>query len=69
MSEMDSKVDGDESDEEPQLSQSALAALNEFLTERNLREERLQQIAQAAVVEGDNLLNEIELEEDWVIFF
>ena len=53
-------------DESPQLSMATLAALNEFLTEKNAREERLRTIAEAAA-NGDNDLNDIDLDEDWVL--
>lgn len=52
-------------DDEPQLSLSTLAALNEFLSERSEREERLRVIAEAAE-KCDNVLDEVVLEEDWV---
>ena len=54
-----------EDDDEPQLSLSTLAALNEFLTEKNEREEKLRLIAEAAE-NSDRLLDEVVLEEDWV---
>lgn len=54
-----------EEDDEPQLSLSTLAALNEFLAEKNEREEKLRQIAEAAE-NSDKLLDEVVLEEDWV---
>lgn len=54
-----------EEDDEPQLSLSTLAALNEFLSEKNEREERLRMIADAAE-KSDNVLDEVVLEEDWV---
>nr|CAG4646447.1 EOG090X0ABW [Macrothrix elegans] len=50
-------------DDEPELSSSTLAALNEFLAEKNKREERLRQLAEAAS-SGANV-DEVELDEDW----
>ena len=58
--------DEDEDDEEIQLSLSTQAALKEFLSEKNEREERLKQIAESALNADKQLLNEIDLEEDWV---
>ena len=58
--------DEDEDDEEIQLSLSTQAALKEFLSEKNDREERLKQIAESALNADKQLLNEIDLEEDWV---
>ena len=53
-------------DEEPQLSEFALAALKEFLAEKNEREEQLRKIAEAAE-NDEKLLDEVQIEEDWVI--
>jgi transposase len=58
--------DEDEDDEEIQLSLSTQAALKEFLSEKNEREERLKQIAESALNADKQLLDEIDLEEDWV---
>lgn len=55
----------EDDDSEPQLSLSTLAALNEFLSERNEREERLRVIAEAAE-KCDKVLDDVVLEEDWV---
>nr|CAG4650348.1 EOG090X0ABW [Sida crystallina] len=52
-----------EDDDEPQLSCYALAALNEFLAEKNEKEEKLRHLAEAE--DKDHLLNEIDLDEDW----
>ena len=52
--------------DEVQLSLSTLAALNEFLAEKNEREERLKQIAESASNADKQLLDEIHLDEDWV---
>nr|CAG4637218.1 EOG090X0ABW [Ceriodaphnia reticulata] len=60
---INSKEEKDD-DDEPQLSLSTLAALNEFLAEKNEREEKLRQIAEAAE-NSDKLLDEVVLEEDW----
>lgn len=58
---------GDEKDcDEPELSLSTLAALNEFLSERKEREERLRLIAER-VEKNEKILDEVVLEEDWVI--
>jgi hypothetical protein len=55
----------DDDEDEPELSLSTLAALNEFLSEKKEREERLRSIAESA--EKDNkILDEVVLEEDWV---
>lgn len=59
-----SVLQADEEDDDPQLSSSALAALNEFLAEKNEREERLRQIAESTG--NGKLLEDVELEEDWV---
>ena len=55
----------EEEDDEVQLSISTLAALNEFLSEKNEREEKLKAIAESTA-SNKNLLDEIDLEEDWV---
>nr|CAG4634952.1 EOG090X0ABW [Alona affinis] len=53
-------------DEDLELSESSLAALNEFLAERKEREEKLRQIAEAAETsQQQNLLDEVDLDEDW----
>ena len=57
----------DDDEEDLKLSESSLAALNEFLAERKEREEKLQQIAQAAAESDQHLLDEVDLDEDWVI--
>jgi len=54
----------DDEDDEPQLSSHALAALNSFLAEKQQKEEQLQRLAEAD--NSDPLLDEIDLEEDWV---
>nr|CAG4636376.1 EOG090X0ABW [Eubosmina coregoni] len=54
----------EEEDDEVQLSISTLAALNEFLSEKNEREEKLKAIAESTA-SNKNLLDEIDLEEDW----
>ncbi|KZS14456.1 Lysine N-methyltransferase N6AMT2 [Daphnia magna] len=55
----------DEKDgDEPELSLSTLAALNEFLSEKKEREERLRLIAETAE-RNDKVLDEVVLEEDW----
>lgn len=57
----------DEKDgDEPELSLSTLAALNEFLSEKKEREERLRLIAETAE-RNEKVLDEVVLEEDWVI--
>lgn len=63
MSEFESREHNESDDEPPQLSPEALAALNEFLTEKNAREERLRTIAEAAA-KGDNL-DDIDVDENW----
>ena len=55
----------EEEDDEVQLSISTLAALNEFLSEKNEREEKIKAIAESTA-SNKNLLDEIDLEEDWV---
>ena len=67
MSEFESREHNESDDEPPQLSPEALAALNEFLTEKNAREERLRTIAEAAA-KGDNL-DDIDVDENWVSIF
>ncbi|KAI9558977.1 hypothetical protein GHT06_015766 [Daphnia sinensis] len=58
-------VFSDEKDgDEPELSLSTLAALNEFLSEKKEREERLRLIAETAE-KDDKALDEVVLEEDW----
>ena len=57
----------DEDDDEPELSLSTLAALNEFLSEKQEREERLRSIAESAE-KDDKILDEVVLEEDWVSY-
>jgi len=69
MSEKESEQLGNEDEEELCLSQSALAALNEFLAEKKEREEKLQAIAQSATENSSDpskLLDEVDLDEDWV---
>lgn len=66
MAEVVNTLADDEGDnDEVQLSLSTLAALNEFLAEKNEREERLKQIAESASNADKQLLDEIHLEEDW----
>lgn len=55
----------DEDDDEPELSLSTLAALNEFISEKKEREERLRSIAESAEKDS-KILDEVVLEEDWV---
>ena len=57
-------VVGSDEDDEIQLSSHALAALNEFLAEKNAREEQLRRLAEAE--DKDQVLNDIDLEENWV---
>ena len=69
MSEKESEQLGNEDEEELCLSHSALAALNEFLAEKKEREEKLQAIAQSATENSSDpskLLDEVDLDEDWV---
>nr|CAG4641063.1 EOG090X0ABW [Eulimnadia texana] len=49
-----------DSDSEPELSSHTLSALNEFLSEKKEREERISQIAAAGLVSED-----VDIEEDW----
>jgi|688.fasta_scaffold849264_1 hypothetical protein len=55
----------DEDDDELELSLSTLAALNEFISEKKEREERLRSIAESAEKDS-KILDEVVLEEDWV---
>lgn len=55
-------------DDELQLSVSTLAALNEFLSEKKEREEKLRLIAEEAE-KNDKVLDDVVLEEDWVSKF
>nr|CAG4641900.1 EOG090X0ABW [Eurycercus lamellatus] len=50
-------------DECIQLSQAALDALNEYLAEKNEREQRLRLIEESA--SNSDLLDEVDLEENW----
>jgi len=63
MSESVLKNQNESDDESPELSLATLAALNEFLTEKRAREERLRIIAETAA-NGDDL-DDIVLDEDW----
>jgi len=67
MSESVLKNQNESDDESPELSLATLAALNEFLTEKRAREERLRIIAETAA-NGDDL-DDIVLDEDWVFTF
>ena len=55
----------DEDDDELELSLSTLAALNEFISEKKEREERLRSIAESAEKDS-KILDEVVLEEEWV---
>lgn len=52
-------------DDVPQLSLSTLAALNEFLAEKNEREEKLRALAESAG-NDEKVLDDVVVEEDWV---
>ena len=53
--------------DEPELSLSTLAALNEFLSEKKEREEQLNRIAESIREKSaDDQIIDVDLEEDWV---